>query len=44
MAKAGKPLEFIELPGVDHNIENSADRVRLLTAVDAFLAKYNPAD
>ncbi len=44
MAKAGKPLEFIELPDVDHNIENSVDRVRLLTAVEAFLAKHNPAD
>ena len=44
MGKANKPLEFIEFPEVGHNIEDSADRVRFLTAVEAFLATNNPAD
>jgi dipeptidyl aminopeptidase/acylaminoacyl peptidase len=44
MRKAGKPLEFIEFKDVGHQVENSVDRVKFLNAVEAFLAKHNPAD
>lgn len=44
MRKAGKSLEFIEFKAVGHSIENSADRIRFLNFVEAFLAKHNPAD
>ena len=44
MKKAGKPLEFIEFADVEHGIEKSSDRIKFLTAVEAFLAKHNPAD
>jgi len=44
MKKAGKPLEFIEFEDVEHDIEKSADRIKFLSAVEAFLAKHNPAD
>lgn len=43
MKKAGKPLEFIEFKDVDHDIEKSADRIKFLNAVEAFLATHNPA-
>ena len=44
MKKAGKPLEFIEFPDVGHDIENTADRIRFLGAIETFLATHNPAD
>jgi len=44
MAAAGKTVEYIELPFSDHYAQRQADRVTLLSAIDAFLAKYNPAD
>jgi len=44
MKKAGKPLEFIEFKDADHSFESSADRIKFLSAVEAFLAKHNPAD
>jgi dipeptidyl aminopeptidase/acylaminoacyl peptidase len=44
MEKAGKPLSFIEFAEAGHSIENSEDRVRFLTAIEAFLAEHNPAD
>ncbi|MEX0735717.1 MAG: S9 family peptidase [Steroidobacteraceae bacterium] len=44
MLKAGKTLEYIEFPEVGHDIENTEDRIRFLSAVEAFLAKHNPAD
>lgn len=43
MKKAGKSIEYIEFEDVGHGIENSADRIRFLTAVEAFLAKHNPS-
>lgn len=44
MKKAGKPLEFIEFKDVGHQIDDSADRIKFLSAVEVFLAKHNPAD
>lgn len=44
MGKASKPLEFIEFPEAGHAIDSTGDRVRFLTAIDAFLARHNPAD
>ncbi len=44
MTKAGKTVEFVSMPLADHYFTRQADRVTLLTAMDAFLAKHNPAD
>ncbi len=44
MRKAGKTVEFVLLPLADHNFARQEDRVALLNAMDAFLAKYNPAN
>jgi dipeptidyl aminopeptidase/acylaminoacyl peptidase len=44
LTKAKKPFEYIELKGVGHGFDNDADHTRFLAAVDAFLAKNNPAD
>ena len=44
MKKADKPLEYIEFPGAGHSIAKTADRVRFLTAVEAFLSAHNPAE
>lgn len=44
MAKAGKTVEYIEFPEVGHNIEDTKDRIRFLSAVEEFLDKYNPAE
>ena len=44
MKKAGKTVEFVPLPLADHHFQRQADRVTLLSAMEAFLAKYNPAD
>lgn len=44
MKSAGKTVEFVSLPLADHYYTRQADRVALLTAMDNFLAKYNPAD
>ena len=41
--KAGRPVEYIEFEGAGHQIETTADRIKFLTAVEAFLAKHNPA-
>ena len=40
---AGKPVEYIEQPKGDHHFTREADRIQFLEAVDAFLAKHNPA-
>ncbi len=42
--KAGKLIEYIEFEGTEHHIDNTADRVKFLTAIDAFLARHNPAE
>ncbi|KTF67632.1 alpha/beta hydrolase family protein [Sphingomonas sp. HT-1] len=40
---AGKPFEFIEQPEGDHHFTRGEDRLSFLQALEAFLAKYNPA-
>jgi len=44
MKSAGKTVEFVLLPLADHHYQRQEDRIALLSAMDAFLAKYNPAD
>jgi dipeptidyl aminopeptidase/acylaminoacyl peptidase len=44
MHKAAKSVEFLSLPLADHYYTRQDDRVALLKAIEAFLAKYNPAD
>jgi dipeptidyl aminopeptidase/acylaminoacyl peptidase len=44
MRSAGKTVEFVSLPLADHYYTRQDDRIALLTAMDNFLAKYNPAD
>ncbi len=44
MRKAGKTVEFVSLPLADHYYTRQDDRVALLSAMEAFLTKYNPAD
>lgn len=41
--KAGKPVEYVEFEGAGHQIETTADRIKFLTTIEAFLAKHNPA-
>ncbi len=40
---AGKPFEFVEQPEGDHHFTRGEDRLSFLKALEAFLAKYNPA-
>jgi dipeptidyl aminopeptidase/acylaminoacyl peptidase len=40
---AGKPVEYIEQPEGDHHFSREADRLEFLKAMEAFLAKHNPA-
>lgn len=40
---AGKPYEFARLAGENHNITFQSTRIKTLQAMDAFLAKHNPA-
>ena len=44
MTKAGKSVEFVSIPLADHYFTREADRMTLLTAIEAFLAKHNPPD
>ncbi len=44
MNAAGKSVELVVMPLADHNAGRQADRVTLLTAIETFLKKYNPAD
>ena len=44
MRKAGKSVEFVSLPLADHYYTRQADRIALLTAMEKFLERYNPAD
>ena len=44
MQKAGKAVEFVSVPLADHYFTRQPDRVTLLTAMESFLTKYNPAD
>jgi dipeptidyl aminopeptidase/acylaminoacyl peptidase len=40
---AGKPYEFARLANENHNITFQSTRIKMLQAMDAFLAKHNPA-
>ena len=40
LQESGKPVELIELPGEDHWLSQSATRIRMLTELERFLAKY----
>jgi dipeptidyl aminopeptidase/acylaminoacyl peptidase len=44
MQKSGKAVELVSLPLADHYYSRQADRIALLTAMETFLTKYNPAD
>jgi dipeptidyl aminopeptidase/acylaminoacyl peptidase len=44
MKKAGKVVEFVSVPLADHYFTREADRITLLSAMEAFLKKHNPAD
>ncbi len=41
---AGKPVEWLTLPGADHWLLRQETRVAMLKASVAFVQKYNPAD
>lgn len=43
MTKADKSVEFVSLPLADHYFTREADRIKLLSSMEAFLAKHNPA-
>lgn len=40
---AGKDVTYIEQPEGDHHFSREADRLQFLKAMEAFLAKHNPA-
>jgi dipeptidyl aminopeptidase/acylaminoacyl peptidase len=40
---AHKDVTYVEQPEADHHFTRSADRLEFLKALEAFLAKYNPA-
>lgn len=42
--KAGKPIETLSFPGEGHGFADDANHARYLDAVEAFLARHNPAD
>lgn len=44
LRKAGKAVETVIQPEGDHGLSREADRVGFLRALEAFLAKHNPAD
>lgn len=44
MRAAGKQVELVPLPLADHHFRREADRVLLLSSIETFLAKHNPAD
>ena len=44
MLAAGKTVLYIEMPLADHYAQRQADRVTILTELETFLNKYNPAD
>lgn len=44
LKKAGKAVEFASLPEEEHGIADEATRVRVFSAIAAFLRKHNPAD
>lgn len=44
MTKAGKSVEFVSVPLADHYFSREADRMTLLTWMEAFLVRHNPPD
>jgi dipeptidyl aminopeptidase/acylaminoacyl peptidase len=40
LTKAGKPHQFVKLPGEDHWLSRAETRTRVLKELDTFLAKY----
>jgi dipeptidyl aminopeptidase/acylaminoacyl peptidase len=40
--QAGKPVEFVELPGEDHWLSRGATRQRMLAETVRFLEIHNP--
>lgn len=44
LKKAGKPVEFVTLDAEDHWLSRGETRLRMLTAVAAFIEKHNPPD
>jgi dipeptidyl aminopeptidase/acylaminoacyl peptidase len=42
--KAGKPIETLTFAGEGHGFADDANEARYLDAIEAFLAKHNPAD
>lgn len=44
MKAAGKNVEFVSLPKADHYFTREPDRLALLSSIEAFLARHNPAD
>lgn len=43
LREAGKDVTYIEQPEADHHFTRSQDRLEFLKALEAFLAKHNPA-
>ena len=43
LRQAGKEVTYIEQPKADHFFSRSEDRLEFLKAMEAFLAKHNPA-
>ena len=43
LRRAGKPVEFVELPGEDHWLSRSATRLQMLAETVRFLEANNPA-
>lgn len=44
LKRAGKPVEFLEIEGEDHQMSREPTRVAMLKAAIAFVEKHNPAD
>lgn len=44
MRRAGKEVEFVSIPLADHYFTRAPDRLTLLTSIETFLGKHNPAD
>lgn len=43
LTSAGKPVEYVELPGEDHWLSRSETRLAMLQAMISFVEKHNPA-
>ncbi|MCC6925416.1 S9 family peptidase [Novosphingobium sp.] len=44
MRGAGKTVELVPMPLADHHFTREADRILLLSSIETFLARHNPAD